>query len=68
MAGTVLDIGRFRRKFPMYDDMSDTELIQKLNRKYSQDEAEVREDSSHFPHGWNQQARHLPDTAKGQGW
>ena len=42
-AGTVLDIGRFRRKFPMYDDMSDTELIQKLNRKYSQDEAEVRE-------------------------
>ncbi len=38
-----------------------------MSEKIVKDEEEWREDSSHFPHGWNQQAGHLPHTEKGQG-
>jgi hypothetical protein len=44
----VLNIEKFRRKYPEYDNIPDTDLIPKLKKKYFVDKAEISELESGF--------------------
>jgi hypothetical protein len=41
VAGTDINIQKFRQKYPQYDDISDTELLPRVQKKYSEEKAKI---------------------------